>query len=108
SSGMPSTSVYLVLPARIALIAASLMLSGVSKSGSPAPSPMTLRPWALSARARSVTATVADGFTRESVSARKAIGLLRNGFLRRAGAGGVARNALTGKAAAESAQVGRF
>jgi hypothetical protein len=35
---MPSTAVYFDdLPSRIALIAASLMLSGVSKSGSPAP-----------------------------------------------------------------------
>ena len=75
---MPSTLVYLdALPSRIALIAASLMLSGVSKSGSPAPSPMTLRPAALSARALSVTAMVADGLTRLSWSARKAIESLR-------------------------------
>src|SRR6516225_3252661 len=67
SSGMPSTAVYFdALPSRIALIAASLMLSGVSKSGSPAPNPMTLRPAALSARALSVTAMVADGLTRLS------------------------------------------
>ena len=61
------------MPLSIALIAACLMLSGVSKSGSPAPSPMTLRPAALSARALSVTAMVADGLTRLSWSARKAI-----------------------------------
>ena len=49
------------------------MLSGVSKSGSPAPSPMTSRPAALSARALSVTAMVADGLMRLSKSASKAI-----------------------------------
>src|SRR5438270_13805736 len=75
---MPSILVYLLSPRSIALMAARLMLSGVSKSGSPAPSPMTLRPAALRARARSVTATVADGLTRDRVSARKAIGMLRD------------------------------
>src|SRR5450830_717221 len=71
---MPSTLVYFdALPSRIALIAASLMLSGVSKSGSPAPRPMTLRPAALSARALSVTAMVADGFTRSSAADRNGI-----------------------------------
>src|SRR5215471_18027655 len=69
---MPSTLVYLdERPSRIALIAASLMLSGVSKSGSPAPRPMTSRPANLSARALSVTAMVADGLMRCSESARK-------------------------------------
>ena len=57
----------------IALIAACLMLSGVSKSGSPAPRPMTSRPAAFSARALSVTAIVGDGLMRLSCSARKAI-----------------------------------
>src|SRR5437868_3968269 len=71
SSGMPPTSVYLVLPASMARIAASLMLAGVSKSGSPAPSPMTLRPAAFSARALSVTAMVADGLTRSSAAASR-------------------------------------
>src|SRR5436853_6676143 len=73
SSGMPPTSVYLVLPASMARIAASLMLAGVSKSGSPAPRPMTLRPAAFSARALSVTAMVADGFTRSSAADRNGI-----------------------------------
>src|SRR5258708_8933146 len=73
SSGMPSTAVYLVLPASMARIAASLMLAGVSKSGSPAPRPMTLRPAAFSARALSVTAIVADGFTRSSAADRNGI-----------------------------------
>src|SRR5476649_869622 len=71
---MPSTLVYLdALPSRIALIAASLMLAGVSKSGSPAPRPITLRPAALSSRALSVTAMVADGFTRSSAADRNGI-----------------------------------
>ena len=71
---MPSTLVYFdARPLSIALIAACLILSGVSKSGSPAPSPMTLRPAAFNARALSVTAMVADGLTRLSWSARKAI-----------------------------------
>jgi len=39
--------VYLVSPSLIALIAASLMLSGVSKSGSPAPNPITSLPQLL-------------------------------------------------------------
>src|ERR1700681_4940163 len=73
SSGIPSTAVYLVLPASMAWIAASLMLAGVSKSGSPAPRPMTLRPAALSSRALSVTAMVADGFTRSSAADRNGI-----------------------------------
>src|SRR5882757_995141 len=95
---MPSTFVYLeALPLSIALTAACLMLSGVSKSGSPAPSPITLRPANLSARALSVTAIVADGLMRLSDRARnssgdtglsfsavKAIGILR---LPKAGAG---------------------
>src|SRR5665213_2742172 len=57
----------------MAWIAASLMLAGVSKSGSPAPRPMTLRPAAFSARALSVTAMVADGFTRSSAADRNGI-----------------------------------
>src|SRR4029079_14359449 len=75
---MPSTAVYFdALPSRIAFTAASLTFSGVSKSGSPAPSPMTSRPAALSARALSVTAMVADGLMRDRRSARKAIARLQ-------------------------------
>src|SRR5215510_674189 len=71
---MPSTAVYFDdLPPSIALMAARLMLSGVSKSGSPAPSPITSRPLALSARALSVTAMVADGLMRLRYSASRAI-----------------------------------
>src|SRR5437879_1502867 len=74
SSARPSTAVYFdARPLSIALIAACLMLSGVSKSGSPAPSPMTSRPAAFSARALSVTAMVADGLMRDSESLSRAI-----------------------------------
>src|SRR5215472_8710646 len=77
---MPSTGGYLVSPRSIALIAACLMLSGVSKSGSPTESEITSRPLALRSRAFCVIAMVADGLTRERTSARKAI--LRTGAFR--------------------------
>ncbi len=70
---MPSTFVYFVLPSRIALIPASLMLSGVSKSGSPAPRLITSFPAALSSRALDETAMVGEGFTRASASDKKAM-----------------------------------
>src|SRR5277367_5022064 len=69
---MPSTGGYLVSPRSIALIAACLMLSGVSKSGSPTESEITSRPLAFRSRAFCVIAMVADGLTRERTSARKA------------------------------------
>ena len=50
-AGVPSTAVYLVSPFLIASIAASFILSGVSKSGSPAPRPITSLPAALSSLA---------------------------------------------------------
>ena len=65
--------VFRVLPLSIALIAASLMLSGVSKSGSPAPRPMTSRPAAFSSRALSVTAMVGGRLDAVELSARKAM-----------------------------------
>src|SRR5271156_1071311 len=71
---MPSTGGYLVSPRSIALIAARLTLSGVSKSGSPTDSEMTSRPLALRSRAFCVTVIVAEGFTGERTSARKAMG----------------------------------
>jgi len=49
--GVPSTAVYFVSPSFIACMAASLILSGVSKSGSPAPNPITSFPAALSSLA---------------------------------------------------------
>ena len=69
---MPSTGGYLVSPRLIASIAACLMLSGVSKSGSPTESEITSRPLALRSRAFCVITIVAEGFTRERTSARNA------------------------------------
>src|ERR1700694_3601569 len=71
STGVPSTAVYFVSPRRMAAIAASLMLSGVSKSGSPAPRPMTSRPAAFRSRAFWLTAMVGEGLIRDRRSARK-------------------------------------
>src|SRR5271167_4701121 len=68
---MPLTAVYFVLPSRIAFAAASLMWSGVSKSGSPAPKPITSRPTTLSSTALVVTAIVGEGLIRASREARK-------------------------------------
>ena len=55
---VPSTAVYFVSPSFIALIAACLILSGVSKSGSPAPKPITSFPAAFNSLAFWVTAIV--------------------------------------------------
>src|SRR5476649_2035210 len=84
SSGMPSTAVYLVWPERMAAMPASLILSGVSKSGSPAPRPITSRPAALSSRALVVTAMVGDGWIRPSDSARKPLGSVMRKALQKA------------------------
>src|SRR5215213_11996215 len=59
-SRMPPAAVYFVQPARIALSAASLMFSGVSKSGSPAPKSQTFAPDARNACAACIAAIVAD------------------------------------------------
>src|SRR6201984_265406 len=64
SSSIPSTLVYRVKPERIASRPACAMCSGVSKSGSPAPRPITSLPSALSRAARAVTARVGEGLTR--------------------------------------------
>jgi hypothetical protein len=53
----------------MASIAACLTLSGVSKSGSPAPRPITSKPAAFSSRALLVIAMVGEGLTRSSVRA---------------------------------------
>ena len=55
--------VLVVRGSRQASTAAATMASGVGKSGSPAPKPMTLSPWALSALALASTARVAEGDT---------------------------------------------
>ena len=51
NAGVPSTAVYFVSPFLMALIAAFLILFGVSKSGSPAPRPITSFPAALNSLA---------------------------------------------------------
>src|ERR1700727_2776583 len=76
---MPSTLVYLVLPSRIALIAASLTLSGVSKSGSPAAREMTSLPAAFSSRPFASAARVADGLMRARAADSANIGRLLEG-----------------------------
>src|SRR5918994_7685754 len=67
-SRMPPAAVYFVRPARIALFAASLMLSGVSKSGSPAPKSQTFAPEARNASAACIAAIVADDCMRATFS----------------------------------------
>src|SRR5208283_1578262 len=61
NSGMPLLGVYLVKPAASALMQASLMCCGVSKSGSPAPKPTTSSPAAFIALALASMASVSDG-----------------------------------------------
>src|SRR5688572_21210488 len=61
SDGVPPAAVYFVSPLFMAAIAASLMNCGVSKSGSPAPMPITSLPSALRRAALAVTARVGDG-----------------------------------------------
>src|SRR3990167_11245890 len=62
-SGAPAVGVYLLQPSLIALIAAFFTFSGISKSGSPAPKPITSTPCAASCFAFAVMASVADVFT---------------------------------------------
>src|SRR6266849_2361532 len=74
---MPPTSVYFVWPRFMAWIAASLMRSGVSKSGSPAPNEITFTPRARSSLALAWTARVDDGarlFIRSASTARTPAG----------------------------------
>ena len=61
SWGVPSTWVYLVAPASSAFLAASLMCTGVSKSGSPAPKLTTSMPLAFSSAALAETFRVMEG-----------------------------------------------
>src|ERR1700758_4094944 len=58
---MPELGVYLVNPLCRALIAACLMCSGVSKSGSPAPNPQTSIPSAFIAFALASMLRVREG-----------------------------------------------
>ena len=61
SSGRPLLGVYLVIPLARASAAACLTCPGVSKSGSPAPNPITSSPWARICLARAETASVGEG-----------------------------------------------
>src|SRR5258706_12485878 len=63
---MPAVAVYLVLPARIAVAAACLIFSGVSKSSSPAPKSHTFAPVPRSASAACMAGSVDEGFIRET------------------------------------------
>src|SRR5258707_10776354 len=60
---MPGVGPYLVFPARSAAMHASLICSGVSKSGSPAAKPQTSSPAACRALALPSTASVGEGET---------------------------------------------
>src|ERR1700679_501349 len=73
---MPEEGVYLVNPASSDPIAAALMCSGVSKSGSPAPKPMTSCPSAFMALALLSMERVREGVsscTREEGSIKGGI-----------------------------------
>src|SRR3954468_21536461 len=63
SGSMPGVGAYFVLPALSAAMHASLMCSGVSKSGSPAAKPQTSSPAAWRALAFASTASVGEGET---------------------------------------------
>ncbi len=62
----PRVGTYLVWPSCMALMAASLMGWGVSKSGSPAANPRMSIPLALRALARLLSATVIEGLRLET------------------------------------------
>src|SRR6185369_8046756 len=68
NSRMPALAVYFVRPARMARSAACLMLSGVSKSGSPGPKSHTFAPEARNASAAAIAAIVADDCMRATFS----------------------------------------
>src|SRR6187455_1566190 len=63
SGSMPGVGAYFVLPPFSAAMQASLMCSGVSKSGSPAAKPQTSSPAACRALALASTASVGEGET---------------------------------------------
>src|SRR5882762_6307326 len=65
---MPELGVYFVKPASSAAIAAALMCSGVSKSGSPAPKPQTSIPSAFIAFALLSIESVSEGVSRAARS----------------------------------------
>ena len=65
SAWVPGMGVYLVSPSSMACFPAALMLSGVSKSGSPAPRPMISRPTRFNSATLPVRTLVGDGFIRD-------------------------------------------
>src|SRR5580700_1557023 len=67
SSGIPELGVYLVNPASRDAMAAALMCSGVSKSGSPAPKPQTSIPSDFIALALLSIERVRDGVKVEAL-----------------------------------------
>src|SRR6266702_4633791 len=73
SAGVPGTAVYFVSLAWMALMAASLMWSGVGKSGSPAARPITSLPAAFISRNLPWAALVGEGLMRLRRSAMKAM-----------------------------------
>src|SRR5688500_1587956 len=73
---MPGVGAYFVFPPFNAAMHASLMWSGVSKSGSPAAKPQTSSPAACRALALASTARVGDGETLRAQVESGAGGLL--------------------------------
>ena len=65
SAWVPGMGVYFVSPSSMACFPAALMLSGVSKSGSPAPRPMISRPTRFNSATLPVRTLVGDGFIRD-------------------------------------------
>src|SRR6185312_2377623 len=61
---VPATAVYLVSSARMASMPAFFTWVGVSKSSSPSPRLITVRPAALNSRSRSEISAVGDGLMR--------------------------------------------
>src|SRR3954463_15782929 len=76
SGSMPGVGAYFVLPPLSAAMHASLMCSGVSKSGSPAAKPQTSSPAACRALALPSTASVGEGETLRAQVESGAGGLL--------------------------------
>src|SRR5437868_8749229 len=76
SGSIPGVGPYFVLPPLSATMHASLMCSGVSKSGSPAAKPQTSSPAACRALAFASTASVGDGETLRAQVKSGAGGLL--------------------------------
>ena len=73
SSGIPELGVYLVKPPSREAMAAALMWSGVSKSGSPAPKPQMSMPSAFIALALLSMERVSDGVRMVAREARSIV-----------------------------------